>query len=277
MNNDLKAKIEAVKRANEKKLKAIHQTPFKQILDRPEPTASTIYTSGRSNMNNKNILNYLLKNKNDLQKRVQNASMQAAKEENLLKNAQSRAGGNLAPQESAQTLGYNLAQGLDSSLMPGNVGDINRIIWPFWFTTSQVTLEPNQAGQGNITITQEASFIWTGYSKVVLLEETGGPGQYQYIDPFQPDDSAKANDLNFLIRDSQSSRQFMNKPMSINMISDGRILTNLPTPQLILPNSNIEVTYQNNSASATYRPFITFFGYRLRIDHSKDILSTISA
>jgi hypothetical protein len=49
----------------------------------------------------------------------------------------------------------------------------------------------------------------------------------------------------------------------------------LPTPILFLPNSTIEVTYQNDNATDTFVPFITLFGYRVRIEDAQNILSTV--
>jgi hypothetical protein len=250
--------------------------PKKLILDRPEPTASTIQFSGGNPMQTKHPFNYLLKQKTILNNQLNQLQSQMNKEHALLKQAESKMRGNLVPTEGPVSMAHNLAQGLNEKMMPGNLGDINRVVWPFWFTTTKATLAPNTAVQGNITVTQEAAMIMTSYTKAVFLEEDGSPGQYQYIDPNQPDASGKSNGLTFVWRDSQSSRSFMNKAIDINQIGHWKYPTILPTPQLFLPNSNIEFTYQNNTNDRTYRPFITIFGLRVRIEHAKDILSTIN-
>jgi len=43
--------------------------------------------------------------------------------------------------------------------------------------------------------------------------------------------------------------------------------TVLPSPQMILPNANIQVNFSlGPTYDAVYVPFVTFFGYRMRID-----------
>lgn len=272
------AKIEAESAINQAEYLELTARKPRQVWDQAPPTASTVDLSGSKNMNKSDHpMSYLLRQKQMLQNTYQKLSQAMDKEAALLKQQTYRESGNIVPGGAPQTLKHNFEAGLVPSLLPGNLGDINKVIWPFWFTTTKTTLAPNTAAQGNITITQEAAFIWLAYSKTVLLEETGSPGQYQYVDPDEAGAAAKSNNLTFLIRDSQSSRQFMNKAIDINQVGHWKYPTVLPTPQLLLPNSNIEVTYQNNDNDVTYRPFITFFGLRVRIEDAKNILSTISA
>lgn len=242
-------------------------------LDQPNPTASTVNMGAQ--MNNHPLKDLLNKNLRDVRNRVAQAQAEMQKQQGILENMQVRQNGGLVGNDGAKTLQYNLEKGLDNALMPGNVGDINRVIWPFWFTSEKVTLGPNQSANANVTVTQEAAFVLMSYTKAIFKEENGGAGQYQYIDPEQPNAGGKANGLTFTIRDSQSSRSFMNKGFDVNQAGYWKKPTALITPVLFLPNSNIEIIWQNNNQNDTYRPFITMFGYRLRIDHAKDILSTI--
>jgi hypothetical protein len=221
-------------------------------------------------------LKYLSQQNVMLKNQLKSLEAQMNKEAKLLKNAQSMRNNGITGGGSPQSVMSDLSSGLPANLRPGNLGDINKVVWPFWFTTTDAVVNPNQAVQGNITITQEAAFIWLSYTKAVFLEETGGPGQYQYIDPNQADGAGKSNGLSVLFRDSQSSRQFMNKPIDINQVGYAKFPTVLPTPQLLLPNSNIEFTYQNNTDDLVYRPFITLFGLRVRIEDAQNILSTIT-
>lgn len=270
-----KAKIEAVQNYNAAQIKKARQTNEAPVPMKSMPTASTVDLSGSKNMSNHPFM-YLQNQKTMLQNQLNSLHQQMDKEAKLLKNAEMKMRGNQIPPVGPQSLQHNLAQGLSSKLMPGNLGDINKIAWPFWFTSTKATCPPNTAINGNVTVTQEAAFIALSYTKAVFLEETGSPGQYQYIDPNQPDDSGKSNGLTFLLRDSQSSRQFMNRAIDINQIGFWKYPTVLPVPQLFLPNSNIEFTFQNNTNDLTYRPYISIFGLRVRIDHAKDILSTVT-
>jgi hypothetical protein len=61
----------------------------------------------------------------------------------------------------------------------------------------------------------------------------------------------------------------------MDMVGSPQYPSVLPTPMMFLPNSNIEITYTNENASVTYVPFITFFGYRMRVDDAQNLLSTV--
>lgn len=269
----LDARIAAVTEQNQERQDALTAPAFYPGGDSAEPTASTLDLSGRNNMS-KHPMNYLMQQSTMLENNLNKLTDVMEREAALLKQEESRRNGNIVG-GSPQGLKHDFSN-LSPYLRPGNLGDINKIVWPFWFTSSKVTLAPNTAAQGNITITQEAAFIWLSYVKCVFLEEDGGPGQYQYIDPDAAGAAGKQNGLTLLIRDSQSSRQFMNQPIDINQVGHWRYPTVLPTPQLLLPNTNLELSFQNNTNDLTYRPFVTLFGLRVRIEDAKNILSTIS-
>lgn len=182
----------------------------------------------------------------------------------------------LQQRSSAKNLNSKMQSSLPAAMRPGNVGAINRVIWPFWFTSSMVEIGANSSAQGFTTITQEAAFVMMAYTKAVY-KRTGAPGSYAYtfVDSLNEEAVGQSDDLSFTIRDSSSSRTFHNKPLQINQVGGGEFPSVLPTPILFLPNSNIETTFQNNS-SDVYVPFITFFGYRVRIDDAQNILSTVT-
>lgn len=278
-NPKLKARLNAAIGFYKNRIEQIRASyPQKFIGDQIAPTASTI-TMGSSNqgdsMSNEHpVAKYLSQQKSMLMSNLKQLELQMNKEASDYKNLVAQ--GSQVPTSGPKSLDYNL-QSLAKKLRPGNVGDINRVVWPFFFTTTKATLVPNSTVQSNVTITQEAAFIWLGHTKAVFLEETGNPGNYNYIDPTQPDASGKANNLTLSIRDSQSSRAFMNKSIDLNQIGTWQYPTILPTPQLILPNSNIEFQFSNSDQVNTYRPFVTLYGLRVRIEDAKDILSTISA
>jgi len=177
----------------------------------------------------------------------------------------------------AAGLHNELNQALPDKLKPGNVGDINKIIWPFWFTFTAPVLPINTGSNGFVTITQEAAFIWMSTSKTVF-KRTGAAPNYVYtaIDGANPDDDlSSANNLTVSIRDAQSSRVFMGSPIEIDDIGPANEPSVLPTPQFIMPNATIECAFQNNHASNVYVPWITLFGYRIRIENAENLLSTI--
>lgn len=267
----LRAKLAAVQNVRDAQKQAMMQTDPKYVFSTPVKTASTVEMNGEHPMASKYIDRQLQMQQNNYER----LKSQYDKELALLKQEESKMKGGVAGGGSPHALEHNM-RNLPKGLAPGNVGDINRVMWPFWFTTTNITLAPNTSVQGNITITQEAAFIFTHYTKAVFLEKTGQPGEFLFVDPDQADSSGKSNGLTFDMRDSQSSRSFMNVGLDLNQIGYWKYPTWLPTPQLFLPNSNIEFNFQNNTNDRTYKPFITMHGLRVRIEHAKDILSTIS-
>lgn len=157
---------------------------------------------------------------------------------------------------------------------PLNVGDLNRTVWPFFFTFRSGEVAPARTLSTAFTVTQEAAFIWMAYTKAVFLKDGT---RMKYLDP-QEDTKAdgEANGLEFVFRDAQSSRTFMSKPLAIDHVGWSRNPTVLSTPILFLPNSTVEAIYTNKDASRTYVPWVTFFGYRVRIEDAQSILSTIT-
>lgn len=272
----LRAKLDAQLNFYRNKINQIRSNvPQKFYGDMRSPTASTVHMGEQEMANGTQhpVSKYLSQQKQMQLNKLKELELEMNKEASLITNLQAK--GQQVPTTGPMSLQSNLMS-VAKKLRPGNLGDINRVVWPFWFTTSKVTLVPNSVSQANVTVTQEAAFIWLGHTKAVFLEEPGNAGNYNYIDPEQPDASAKANNLTMVIRDSQSSRVFMNKSIDVNQVGTWKYPTILPTPQLILPNSNLEFQFSNSDQNNTYRPFVTIYGLRVRIQDAQDILSTIS-
>lgn len=71
----------------------------------------------------------------------------------------------------------NLKSVLPGYMMPGNVGDVNKVCWPFWFTNITPLLPAAAGGMASqakatVTITQEAAFIMTAIMKTVFIYTT---------------------------------------------------------------------------------------------------------
>jgi hypothetical protein len=183
---------------------------------------------------------------------------------------------NARPINNARDLNNHM-KSLPPSMRPGNVGAINDVIWPFWFTGTAPEMAPNTSATSFTTITQEAAFVMMAYTKAVYLR-SGAPGSYVYtfVDSLDESAAGQADGLSFTIKDSGSTRTFHNKPLEIDQVGGGEFPSVLPTPIMFLPNSNIEIAYQNNHAANTYVPFITFFGYRVRVDEAQKLLSTVT-
>lgn len=178
------------------------------------------------------------------------------------------------PTQSSQHPLYKAVQQIQESKRPMNVGDLNRTLWPFYFTFKTGDLDPNRTLQTSFTVTQEAAFIWLSYTKAVFLK---AGGIYSYLDPQETSKAAgEANGLEMVFRDAQSTRTFMAKPMAVDHVGWSRNPTVLSTPTLFLPNSTVEGIFSNSDPVRTYVPWVTFFGYRIRLEDSAKILSTIT-
>lgn len=201
------------------------------------------------------------------------ASFVNAKEKNIaMKESQIKQGQVFV--EDARDLERNMAKNL-GPLAPGNLGDINKVIWPFFFSTDlpQTAIGPNETFQTGFSVTQEAAFIMMSFTQTVY-RDTGT--QWVYLDP---NDSAgtysQAPGLTFTLRDGSSSRQFFNTPMNISNYGNPRFPTKFPRPIMLLPNQVMQVAFQNQSQGTNYVPFITAFGYRIRIEDAQNFLSLV--
>lgn len=228
-----------------------------------------------ANMNDKMLKMYMDQNIQAMNNRIAQADNEYKTVMSALKEAQSRLRGNLVSNESAVDMKTNLDNSLPEFLRPGNVGDINKVFWPFWFTAQGPVLAPEQSGQGVVSVSQEAAFICVAMTKTVLRNDgdvyTAAGSQDQLTD------DNRVVGLRYSMRDAQSSRTFHDKPQHIDTLGSWLNPTVLPRPLMFLPNSQIEFNFVNDGGSkvGTYLPFITMFGYRLRIENAKDMLSLV--
>ncbi len=247
--------------------------------------AAAMKTQAVSSVNSgpKHPLQYLNEQLNAVRKRRLEAEQNLMLQEKVVQQGENQILNNLSSMEGAKGLASDLKRSLPPGLVPGNVGDINQVIWPFWFTGSAPVLEPNTTGKSIISITQEAAFIVMSYTKSIfkktdIVPPPAPPAQswyYEYIDPYQAGATGKIPNLNFSIVDAQSSRVFHNTGLDVNQAGNWFNPTKLINPTLFLPNSTIEINWTNSDASETYVPFITLLGYRMRISDAQDLLSTI--
>lgn len=193
--------------------------------------------------------------------------------EQVLKEMESRINQGLSKNNSAQNLQSNVARNMGNFLVPGNVGDINKVVWPFWFTTPAVTVGPGQNVTTQFSVTQEAGFSWMSYVKCVYDLDTL-TNDITYIDPAEPA-IGEASMLYYSIRDAQSSREFFNKPQALDAVGAPQFPSTLPTPLFFLPNSTIEVSFYNSHPTNNYIPFLVMFGYRIRVEGAKTMLGTV--
>lgn len=184
---------------------------------------------------------------------------------------------NQVPNNSAQNLEYNMRNALGPMLTPGNIGDVNSVIWPFYFTTDVPTsaIGPNETFQTGFSVTQEAAFVFMSFAKTIYLVEGDlvEEQSWTYLDPDNGLPSSPG--LTFTLRDGSSSRQLFNTPMLTDHYGHPRYPTKFPRPVMLLPNQVMQIQFANSHASNKYIPLITAFGYRIRIDEAQKLLSLV--
>jgi len=173
-----------------------------------------------------------------------------------------------------KSLRGSLMQALPNFMMPGNVGGINEVTWPFYFQVNidlgaDPTIAANVIAKGFFQVDQEAAFL---LQSVCRSHSTNAAGQSATINaPLQVE-----------LIDRQSSRRFSNDPIPLQMFGFDSLPSILPTPMYIQPNAFLDVvvtgipeTGQDFTGSGAFQ--LSFFGYRIRTDDAGKVLSTIFA
>lgn len=219
------------------------------------------------------LIKNLMSQKAQLQDGVRKLTSYNEQREMVLKDKEDRLRQKYLKNEDVKNLQANLNSSLPSYLAPGNVGDINRVIWPFYFSTPFVNpIAPGTTVRTSINVTQEAAFTWMSYMKAVYLYDAG---ELTYIDPDNSDQSSLAPGLAFTIRDAQSQREFFGGFVDLDTVGNPRFPSTLPSPMMVIPNGVLEVTFTNKHATNYYVPRMSFFGYRMRIENQQELLSTV--
>lgn len=176
------------------------------------------------------------------------------------------------PNINKKNLRESMGSYIPAHLMPGNVGTLNSVVWPFWFPVdfdfgASPTFTSTTAQQQTFQVDQEAAILLVGITRQADSYSTAG-----HLAP-----------LSITVRDNQSSRQFNDTPIPIQMISNqGGIPTQLPTAMLIMPNATIAVQMScwlapgisQTTAGASHQQF-SFFGYRVRIEDTEKVMSSV--
>jgi hypothetical protein len=163
---------------------------------------------------------------------------------------------------------------LPNHMIPGNVGGINEVTWPFLFQINlDIGTNPSVVNtsftRGSFQVDQEAAFLLMSISRA---HSTNAAGQSATINaPLQVE-----------IIDRQSSRRFNNAPMPLQMIGQNSCPSIMPTPMFVQPNAFIDFVVSGIPASpVTFNGSgvfqLSFFGYRIRTDDAGKVLSTIFA
>lgn len=159
--------------------------------------------------------------------------------------------------------------GLPSNMQPSNVGDIDKVTWPFWFSLVFDFGTNPTYGQGtkisqSFQVSNEAAFLLTSIGRKSW-------------------DSTNAGDLAPLqieLRDRQSSRLFNDKPIPIQNIGKKFLLSSFSAPMLLAPNAFFEVIMTSwltadQACVGQGKHEIFFYGSRIRADDMKKTYAAI--
>jgi len=171
--------------------------------------------------------------------------------------------------ENVMDLRGQLKQILPQYMQPGNIGEINKVTWPFWYTVSfdlgtDPTIGPSTRVVQSFQVSQEAYFL--------LMQVSHKPYSYDTAGALAP--------LSVDIRDRQSSRQFNDQAIPIQNLGKKYKGSVLPTPLYLAPNAFVDITLSSwvpadMASSGNGKHEFTFFGYRMRAASAQSALSTI--
>jgi len=171
----------------------------------------------------------------------------------------------------SKRLEENILSSIPSSLIPGNVGPYDSVAWPFSYTVtfdfgaSPVTYGPNTKQTQSFQVTQEAAFICGSLSRKCL---DGGP-------------MGELSPLQLIVRDRQSTRQFMDFPIPLQAIAKKTPQTIWEVPLILMPSAFLDVEMTSwapvdqVTGGQSSKISITFSGYRTRTKDIGTVLSTI--
>jgi hypothetical protein len=170
----------------------------------------------------------------------------------------------------------DLAGKLPPDLMPGNVGTMASVRWNFDFPL-RFEIKAGETVFSNATLLQ-AAFQVPQEAALILTHMAVS------FQPLPGTNVTPANaPLHIEIRDRQSSRQFMSKPLPIQAIGSGRFPTILPAKMIFMPTAFVDVEMRS-FADGTYdyanmTGFVNMvcYGVRIRIKDAKNILGTVFA
>lgn len=169
-------------------------------------------------------------------------------------------------------------------LAVGGIEDLNKVIKPFIYSTDlNVYIPPSgQTRSTFITVSQESPFIVTKLVKGVYRatpneNDSSRYDSISFVDPKDEGLNGIAPGLKFVMQDSQSKRFFFSNPIRVDHIGDVKDPYRFQSPQMIPGNNNIEFKLFNNSPDQGYIVNFTLYGYRIRVEDSRNLLSLVEA
>ena len=175
------------------------------------------------------------------------------------------------PMVNNKDLRSSLCEFLPDHLMPRNVGSYNSVSWPFFF---QVNFDFGLNPAITSYLSQSHSFQVTQEGALLLLQISRTSDEYTTAGDLGP--------WTVEFRDRQSSRQFNDRPIPLQMIGTKARPSDLPTPMLLMPNAFFDVKMSSwlpagltQNTLGVGRHQISFHGLRVRVEDYDKVLSSI--
>lgn len=215
---------------------------------------------------------------NDIQASIQNLEnvkrLLREREKNLKAREQYLSNPRTFPVNNVANLRNTMLGALPGYMMPGNVGGVNEVTWPFLFNTTldfgaNPSIADNVFARNFFQVDQEAAFLVMAISRAHQTDEDNisatinAPIQIEFID-------------------RQSSRRFMSEPMPLQMLGSNSLPSIYPTAFYMPPNSVLDIVASGIPPAAAPIDYtgsgafqLSFFGNRIRTEDAQKVLSTI--
>lgn len=211
-----------------------------------------------------NQIQQLMLERSNLRKREQDLKSRARALPNEM-----RAGG---PQGTVEELAALLRKTLPYYLYPGNVGQLEKVAWPFYYTYNfdfgtDPTYTVESQRQQRIEISQEAAFI-----AMAVSVDYGDNSPASFRAP-----------VTLRMVDTQSSRQLNDRNVPIQTFGRYSNPTVMNTGFLVMPNSSLTLNLETNVPEGFQVPTVgdgsfqvVVSGVRVRVDAFRNVLSTVT-
>jgi hypothetical protein len=169
----------------------------------------------------------------------------------------------------SRDLRANIDKIIPKHLSPKNIGNYHEVMWPFWYNFEfDFGIDPTYTSLTrqvqSIQISQESAFLLTTISRA--HEDRSSAGQNA--------------PLQMTLRDNQSSRQFNDKPIPLQMIGTTGDLTHIETPLFIRPNASLSIEMTSwlpgdFATTGVGKHEIMIHGFRIRSEDASKVLASI--
>lgn len=162
-------------------------------------------------------------------------------------------------------------------MAPGNVGDLNSVIWDYFFVVPPTLVAPQSTVSTNFLVNQTASFVWKEFTKVVFVQTVIDDAvSLTYLDPEAPADLGFAPGVSITLQNVSATTLYTPAPIALDQLGSPQDPFILPAPLMLMPNSSVGIQIGNANPTVTYFVGLAALGYRLRIQNQNQIMSLVT-